>query len=61
MEARETQGDTRPLSPFQFAYHSEHFTGTALLRVQNDVQQAMDRSECVSLGLLDMSAAFVTV
>ena len=47
--------------PFQFAYRSGHSTETALLRVQNDVLQAMDRNECIFLVLLDRSAAFDTV
>ena len=46
---------------FQSAYRSGHSTETAVLRVQNDVLQAIDRGDCVFLVLLDLSAAFDTV
>ena len=47
--------------PLQSAYRQHHSTETALLKVHNDVLQALDRKECVFLVLLDLSAAFDTV
>ena len=38
-----------------------HSTGTALLKVQNDVLLAMDRQLVTFLVLLDLSAAFDTL
>ncbi|CAB3985703.1 Hypothetical predicted protein [Paramuricea clavata] len=46
---------------FQFAYKPCHSTETALLRVQNDILQALDNGDSVILVLLDLSAAFDTV
>ena len=45
----------------QSAYREGHSTETALLRIQNDLLQAMDKRQCVYLVLLDLSAAFDTV
>ena len=45
----------------QSAYKPDHSTETALLRVQNDFLQAIDKRECGMLILLDVSAAFDTV
>jgi hypothetical protein len=47
--------------PMQSAYRKHHSTETALLRVQNDIFQAIDGQNCVLLVLLDLSAAFDTV
>ena len=47
--------------PFQSAYKSFHSCETALLRVNNDILQAIDNRQCVVLLLLDLSAAFDTV
>ena len=47
--------------PFQSAYRSHHSTETALLRVHNDILQAIDKKNCVMLVLLDLSAAFDTI
>ena len=47
--------------PFQSAYRSGHSTETAVLRVHNDILQAIDDGKCVFLVLLDLSAAFDTV
>lgn len=46
---------------FQSAYTQYHSCETALLRVQNDVLEAIDKHNCVFLLLLDLSAAFDTV
>jgi exonuclease III len=46
---------------FQSAYKALHSCETALIRVHNDVMQAVDRGQCVMLILLDLSAAFDTV
>ena len=46
---------------YQSAYRMFHSTETALLRVHNDICQAIDRKQCVYLVLLDLSAAFDTV
>ena len=47
--------------PFQSAYKRFHSAETALLKVQNDILIAIDNRQCVTLLLLDMSAAFDTV
>jgi len=47
--------------PFQSAYRAHHSTETALVRVQNDILQALDENKGVVLVLLDLSAAFDTV
>ena len=49
------------LEPSQSAYRKHHSTETALLRVQNDLLQAIYRKKCVMLLLLDLSAAFDTI
>ena len=46
---------------FQSAYKEGHSTETALLAVQNDLCQAVDRSGGALLVLLDLSAAFDTL
>ena len=46
--------------PFQSAYKAFHSTETALVKVQNDILQAIDQRPSVIL-LLDLSAAFDTV
>jgi hypothetical protein len=48
-------------TPFQSAYRQYHSTETALLRVYNDILNAIDHKNCVMLVLLDLSAAFDTV
>ena len=45
----------------QSAYKLYHSTETALLRVQNDILQALDCKSGVYLALIDLSAAFDTV
>jgi hypothetical protein len=45
----------------QSAYKQGHSTETALLRVHNDILQAVDEGNRVFLILLDLSAAFDTV
>ena len=49
------------IETFQSAYREYHSTETALLRVQNDILQAMDGQKVTILVLLDLSAAFDTV
>ena len=46
---------------FQSAYKVAHSTETALLKVQSDIFNAIDKQESVLLLLLDLSAAFDTV
>ena len=46
---------------FQSAYRQLHSTETALLRVQNDLLQAVDNEGGTILVLLDLSAAFDTI
>ena len=45
----------------QSAYIPTHNTDTALLRVQNDFLQAIDKRQCGTFILLDLSASFDTV
>jgi hypothetical protein len=45
----------------QSAYKKSHSTETALLRVQNDILMALDKTNIVMLVLLDLSAAFDTI
>ena len=47
--------------PLQLAYKSLHNTETALLKVQDDILNAIDQSQTVALLLLDLSAVFDTV
>ena len=47
--------------PNQSAYKAFHSTETALLKVQSDIADALDRGEIVLLLMLDMSAAFDTI
>ena len=46
---------------FQSAYKKYHSTETALLKISNDIQLAMNRREVTALTLLDLSAAFDTI
>ena len=45
---------------FQSAYRRNHSTETALLRVRNDLFEALDARKQVILVLLDLTAAFDT-
>ena len=49
------------LSHFQSAYRRFHSTETALLRIHNDLNSAMNRQQVSALVLLDLSAAFDTI
>ena len=46
---------------YQSAYVSKRSTETALLKVQSDILNAVDRQEVVFLVMLDLSAAFDTI
>ena len=46
---------------YQSAYVSKRSTETALLKVQSDILNAVDRQEVVFLVMLDLSAAFNTI
>lgn len=46
---------------FQSAYRPDHSVETALLRVHNDILEAMDKQQGVILVLLDLSSAFDTI
>ena len=46
---------------FQSAYRREHSTESALLRIKNDFDVALDAGDGVLLVLLDLSAAFDTI
>ncbi len=45
----------------QSAYRPNHSTETCLLKINNDLLQAMDRKNATMLVLLDLSAAFDTI
>ena len=49
------------LAKFQSAYRQFHSTETGLLRVCNDILQAIDEGQEVVLVLLDLSSAFDTI
>ena len=50
-----------PLPSLQSAYRSGHSTETALIKVQSDILQNMDKQELTLLIMLDLSAAFDTI
>jgi hypothetical protein len=45
----------------QSAYRKFHSTETALIKVQNDILQSLDKKSVTVLVLLDLSAAFDTI
>ena len=49
------------MSPLNSAYRPHHSTETALIKVHNDITQAMDQHQLTLLVMLDNSAAFDTV
>ena len=54
--------DTHGLSEkFQSAYRKYHSTESALLRVQNDINMALQNRKLCALFLLDLSSAFDTI
>ena len=42
----------------QSAYRPEHSTETALVKMKNDIDMAIDKGESVLVILLDLSGAF---
>ena len=55
------QKRNKSLENLQSAYKEGHSTETALLCVQSDILQAMDKQNIIILVLLDLSAAFDTI
>ena len=53
--------ENKLLDPYQSAYRPHHSTETALVRIHDDIMQALDRRKGVILDLLDLIAAFDTV
>ncbi len=53
--------DNNMYPKFQSAYRTHHSVETALLRVHNDILQAIDNKQGVILVLLDLSAAFDSI
>ena len=53
--------ENKLLDQFQSAYRSHHSTETALVRIHDDIMQALGRRKGVILVLLDLTAAFDTV
>ena len=53
--------DNNLYEPYQSAYRKSHSVETALIRVQNDILQALDKKQYVILVLLDLASAFDTV
>ena len=47
--------------PLQSAYRPKHSTETALMKVQHDISDQLDKGRGVALVLLDLSAAFDTI
>ena len=47
--------------PFQSAYRKSHSMETALLKVHNDIANALDKGNSAVLVMLDLSAAFDTL
>ena len=54
-------GENQLYENFQSAYRQYHGTETALVRVQSDILEALDKREVAALILLDLSAAFDTI
>ena len=49
--------DNNLYEPYQSAYRKSHSVETALIPVQNDILQALDKKQCVILVLLDLASA----
>jgi len=47
--------------PFQSAYRAAHSTETALLKIKDDIDRALNQGDGILLVLLDLSAAFDTL
>ncbi|XP_044575217.1 uncharacterized protein LOC123259023 [Cotesia glomerata] len=50
--------DTELFDPFQSGFRKHHSTQTALLRLTDDIREAMDKSKLTILVLFDLSKAF---
>ena len=61
MHARMHVDDNNLGELYQSAYKRHHSTETAFRKVQVDILRAIDTNCCVTLLLLDLSAAFDTV
>ena len=53
--------ENKLLDPFHSAYRPHHSTETALVHIQDDIMQALDRRKRVILVLIDLTAGFDTV
>ena len=53
--------DNNLYNPLQSAYRPNHSCETALLKVSNDILQALDSGHVVIHVMLDLSAAFDTL
>ena len=56
-----TENNVHEPRALQYAYTANYSTETMLLKVTNDIFMALDKSHCVFLVLLDLSAAFDTI
>ena len=53
--------DNSLMEQFQSPHKPSHITESAVLKVQDEILQAVDNDQCGILLLLDLSAAFDTV
>ena len=47
--------------PLQSAYRAQHATGTAIVKINNDIFRGLDKGKCTVFASLDLSEAFHTV
>ena len=55
---KEHMSEHRLYEGMRSAYKAGHSTETALVREKNDILTSMDKTHCVLIVLLDLSAAF---